>query len=121
MFVDKWSRCFRVTFGTNRVLIRSRFQLLVLKSTVRVMAVAASHQPFINLVVEGLGERRLHVGVAAIAKRRLRHLQQADFRLEAVNAMATGATQASFAVRRTLEVGVRARVATQAGCIDLLR
>ena len=78
------------------------------------MAVAALHKAFVHLVVKGHIELRLLVGVALEAKRRLRGLQQLLF-LAVVNAVATDAAHIGLGVRRALKVGMRARVAAQAG------
>ena len=48
-----------------------------LERAVRIMAVAARHQPFIHLVMKRLSKRRLDIGVAGIAELRLRYFKKA--------------------------------------------
>ena len=86
----------RAAFGLDRRVFERKRSLLVcvapdacsicscgqpglprLKSTVRVMTVAAAHRAFQNLVMEGRGELRLHLVVAAGAKLRIVCLQHA--------------------------------------------
>ncbi len=71
--------------------------------------------------MEGHVERRLHIGMALEAKLRLRGLQQLRLRVTVMNAVATGATDAGLGMRRAQEVGMRSRVAAQAGRIQVLR
>jgi hypothetical protein len=103
-----------VALGADRILIGRRLQVVVPEGAVNVVAVAALDQAFVHLVVERHIERRLHVGVALEAKRGLRSLQQRLF-LAAVDAVAAGAADAGLGMRRTIEVGMRSRVAAQAG------
>jgi len=63
---------------------------------VHVVAIAARDQAFVHLVVERHIERRLSVGVALEAERRLRSLQQLFFFLALMNAVA--AVQPTFAL-----------------------
>jgi len=65
-----------VTFGADRILIGRGFQVVVPEGAVRIVAVRASHEAFIHLVVEGHVEGRLDVRVALEAKRRLFGLEQ---------------------------------------------
>ena len=86
----------------------------------RIVAIAAAHQPFVHLVMKRLGEVRLDVGMASIAERRLRGLEKVCFFLEGVNAVAIHAAHIGFAVRRAREVGVIALMAGQAFLVDLI-
>ncbi len=79
-----------------------------------VVAIAARDQAFVHLVVKRHIERRLSVGVALEAKRRLRILQQLFFFLALVNAVATGTADVRLGVGRAVEVRVRSRVTGQA-------
>src|SRR5450631_111489 len=71
----KRTRGFGMALGAYRVLIGSRFQLLALERAMRIMAIAASHQPFIYFVMKGLSERRFHLRVAGVAEIGLRNLE----------------------------------------------
>jgi hypothetical protein len=73
---DEWPARLRVALGADRILIGRGLQVVVPEGAVRIVAVAALHQAFIHLVVEGHIERRLHVGVALKAERGLRSLEQ---------------------------------------------
>ena len=107
----KWSRRLRMALATNRILVGGRPQVLVLECTVRIMAVAACHQPFVHLVVEGLCERRFNIRMAGIAKLRLGDLQQARLIHGTMHAMATDAAYPCLAVGRAFKVGMRRCVA----------
>ena len=56
---------------TNGVAGDAASQFLLLEGAMRVVTIAASHQPFINFVMERLGKSRLDVSVAGIAELRL--------------------------------------------------
>lgn len=70
-----------------------------LERAVRIMAVGAFHQAFIHLVMKGLSERRLDIGVAAVAELRLRYLEQVVFALRLMYAVAAQAADSRLAVR----------------------
>ncbi len=70
MFIHKGSHCIGVTFHADCILVCAGLQHLVLKCAVWIMAVAAFQQAFIDLVVEGLREGSLYIGVALITKLR---------------------------------------------------
>lgn len=118
MLVDKRAQGLRMAFRANCVLIRARLEEFVLEGAMGIMAVAANQQALIHLVVKGLGEGGLNVGVAAIAEIRFGNLQRM-FTLKRVAAMATDAAHARFAMSRSIEVGVRPQVTTEALFIDL--
>lgn len=63
-----------MAFRANCVLIRARLEEFVLEGAMGIMAVAANQQALIHLVVKGLGEGGLNVGVAAIAEIRFGNL-----------------------------------------------
>ena len=83
------------------------------------MAIAARDQAFVHLVVERHIERRLSVGVALEAERRLRGLQQTFFFLTLMNAVAADTADIRFGVGRAVKVGVRSRVTAQALGVNL--
>jgi len=82
------------------------------------VAIAARDQAFVHLVVERHIERRLSVGVALEAERRLRSLQQVFF-LALMNAVAAGAADLRPGVWRAVKVRVRSRVTGQAHGVNL--
>lgn len=75
MFENEWAGGLRMALHAYRVLIGCRLQPLLLKRSVRIVAIAAAHQPFIDLVMKGLGEIRLDIRMAPVTERRLRCLQ----------------------------------------------
>jgi len=86
---------------------------------VHVVAIAARDQAFVHLVVERHIERRLSVGVALEAERRLRSLQQLFFFLALMNAVAAGTADIRLGVGRAVKVRVRSRVTGQALGVNL--
>ncbi len=91
VFKDKRTSCFRMALHADSVLIGRRFDQLALKCSVRIMAIAAFHQPFIHLMVKWLRKCGLHIGVAGVAELWLLNFEQARFILEAMHTVATGA------------------------------
>ena len=84
-----------------------------------VVAIAALDQAFVHLVVERHIERRLSVGVALEAERRLRSLEQRFFFLALMNAVAAGTADVRLGVGRAVKVRVRSRVTGQALGVNL--
>src|ERR1035441_2343246 len=85
------------------------------------MAVSALNQAFIHLVMERHIERWLDVGVALIAELRLGGLQQLVLRVPGMDAVAACAAHPRLGMRSAREVGMRPRVAAQAGLTHLRR
>ena len=75
MLKDKWTGGLGMAFRADRVLISRRLQLLGFEGAMRIVTIAAGQQPFIDFVMERLRERRFHVGVAGVAKLRLRDFE----------------------------------------------
>jgi hypothetical protein len=67
MLVDKGAKGFRMALRADCVLIRARFEQLVLEGAMGIMAVSADQHSFIHFVMEWLGEGGLYIGVAGIA------------------------------------------------------
>lgn len=76
MFKSEWTLLVGVTLDAGRVGAGGQSRLLEFKTTVRVMAIAALHRPFQNLVMKRHVELRLHLAVATQAKLRLAGFQQ---------------------------------------------
>ena len=112
---------FRVALGADRVLIGRGFQVRAVERPVRIVAVIAAHHAFVHRVMERHVEARFLIGVALEAQLRLRRLQQRDFSLRRVDAVAAGAANVGLRVRGAIEVRVRAGVAAQARLVNLLR
>src|SRR5450631_459211 len=121
MFEHKRPSCLRMALHADRIPEGGGLQSLLLKRSMRVVTVAAFHQAFIHLVMKRLGEVRLDVGMASVAKRGLRSLQKVSFFLEAVDGMAIQAADIGLTVSGTREVGVIALMAGQALLVDLIR
>ena len=123
MLVNKRPGVLLVALHAHLILLCGRLGHALLERTVRIVAVSALHQAFIHLVVEGLGEGGLHVLVALGAEGLLRGSEELwiVLRLGLVNAVAGGADNLGFGVRRTLESFMIALVAGQALLLDLVR
>lgn len=87
----------------------------------RIVAITAVHQTFIDLVVEGHMELRLNLSVAAIAELRLRGLEEVRLvHLAGVDAVAADAAHIAFSVGRTLKIGMLTLVTVETLVIDIL-
>ena len=102
-----------VALGADLVLVFRRSQVVCRKVPCTSWQSVHFTRPSFTLWWNGHVELRLLIGMALIAERGLRSLEQ-SLLLAAVNAVATGATDAGLGVRRALEVGMRPRVAAQA-------
>jgi len=124
MFEYKRAAGLRMALGADHVHIGCRPELIVAERPMRVVAIGAFHQPIVHLVMEGLTECGLHVGVATEAELGLVDLEQVRLGPQAVrtivNAMAARTADTGSAVVRTLEVRVCSRMAAEARRIDLL-
>jgi hypothetical protein len=103
-----------VALGANHILVSSGSQVVVSECAVNVMTVAAFDQSFVHSMVEWHIECWFHIGMALKAKRRLSSFQQLLLVRAGVYAVAACAANATPAMRRTQEVGMRSGVATQA-------
>jgi hypothetical protein len=65
-----------MALGADHVLINSRFELAIAKGPMRVMAVRAFHQAFVDLVMERLTECRLDIAMTTEAELWLRSPEQ---------------------------------------------
>jgi hypothetical protein len=81
-------------------------QLVRQKATMRIVAITAADQAFINFVMERLGKIRLHVEMAGEAKLRLRNLQQLCLDLWSMDRVAIGTADIVLNVLRAQEVGM---------------
>jgi len=86
-----------------------------------VMAVAATHQSLIHLVVKRHRERRLDAGVTLVAEIRLCRHQQRCVRNRLVDTVAAQTAHTRLRMWRAEKVRVRVCVAAQAGLVDLRR
>ena len=120
MLISKRSAFFHVALGADQVLLRRGAEVLLVKCSVRIVAIGALDQPFLHFVMEGHVELRLGVGVALEAEVGLSDLQLVLLVLTAVNAVAADAAYVRFSVCRALEVGVVALVAGEALLVDFL-
>ncbi len=114
VFIDERPARLGVAPGADRVLVGRGLHVVGQEGAVHVVAIAARDQAFVHLVVERHIERRLSVGVALEAERRLRNLQQIFFFLALVNAMAADTADVRLGVGRAVKVRVRSRVTGQA-------
>lgn len=110
MRIDEWAGGLGVAFRADCVaagagMKRSAgFLQSADECAVRIVAIAACHQPFIDLVVEGLREGPLYVGMAGITKLRLRRLEKVLLRPGAMDGMAALAANRRLSVRRVFKI-----------------
>src|ERR1700683_2008990 len=119
VFIDERPARLGVALGADRVLVGRGLHVVGSESAVHVVAIAARDQAFVHLVVERHIERRLSVGVALEAERRLRSLQQLFFFLALMNAVAANTADVRLGVGRAVKVRVRSRVTGQALGVNL--
>ena len=80
-----------VALGADLILVFRGLQVVCQKRAVHIVTVAALQQTLVHFVVNRHAELRLLVGVALVAKLRLRRPQQLRLRVAAMHAMATRA------------------------------
>src|SRR5271169_4411151 len=119
VFIDERPARLGVALGADRVLVGRGLQVVGSEGAVHVVAIAARDQAFVHLVVEGHIERRLSIGVALEAERRLRSLQQRFFFLALMNAVTANTADLRLGMGRAVKVRVRARVTGQALGVNL--
>ena len=71
VLINKRPCFFRMALYTDGVPGDAALQFLLLEGAMGIVAIAASHQPFIHFMMERLRKSRLHVRVAGIAELRL--------------------------------------------------
>jgi hypothetical protein len=121
VLINEWSQRVDMAFGANGILGRTDFNEVWLEGAVRIVAVAAFDQPFVDLVVEWLHKSRLSVGMALVTEAWLRRFEHPGLAFKLVDAVAARTTKEGFAVSGSFEVGVLANMARQALLIHLLR
>ena len=121
MFIHEGSGFVGVAFETNQILRGRGPQLPCQESAMRVVAVRALHQTFVDPVMEGPGELLLLVEVAAVAEGRLACLQEELALFCMMRIVAIGAGYAVLEMHRTCVVAVlfAVLVAAQAARADL--
>src|SRR5262245_17715237 len=103
---SKWTGLVGVTSKANRILGRRSAQLVSPEAAMRVVTIAAGNQSFVNPMMKGLGEVRLDLEVAGIAKPRLRRLQQGRLHRGRVNRVAVDASHVVLDMLGAQEVRV---------------
>jgi hypothetical protein len=121
VLVNEWSEGLDVALGADGILGRTHPKKVRLECAVRVVAVSALHQPFVDPVVEWLHKGSLSVRMALIAEVRLLRFKHFRLSFKLVDAVAARATDESFAMGGPLEVGVLTNVASQALRLHLFR
>jgi len=118
VFIDERPARLGMALGADCVLVGRGLHVVGLEGAVHVVAIAARDQAFDYLVMERHIERRLRVGVALEAERRLRSPQQLFF-LAPMNAVATGAADVRPGVGRAIKIRVRSCVTALALGVNL--
>jgi hypothetical protein len=111
VLVNEWSERIDVALCANGVLGSAYLSELRLEGAVRVVAVGALEQPFVDPMMEWLRKSRLDVCMALIAERGLLGLEHFSLGFKLVHAVTVRTTDQSLAVSGTLEVGMFADVA----------
>src|SRR5580698_1194233 len=119
VFIDERPARLGVALGADRVLVGRGLHVVGSEGAVHVVAITARDQAFVHLVVERHIERRLSVGVALEAKRRLRNFQQVFFFLALMNAVAANTADLRLGMGGAVKVRVRSRVTGQALGVNL--
>src|SRR6202161_3618846 len=119
VFIDERPSRLGVALGADCVLVGRRPHVVGSEGAVHVVTIAARDQAFVHLVVERHIERRLSVGVALEAERRLRSLQQRFFFLALMSAVAANTADLRLGVGRAVKVRVRSRVTGQTLGVNL--
>jgi len=91
VFEDEGTRFVCVAAEANLVLGGGRAKLARQESTMRIMAIAASHKAFVHAMVNGFGELRLNFKMAAVAEHWLCHGQKSSFYFGMVRRMTVNA------------------------------
>ena len=74
VLIDKWASNLCMALHTDGISSNAAPQLLLLERPVRIVTVTAAYQPFVHLVVKGLREGWLDIGVTGVAELWLRYL-----------------------------------------------
>lgn len=106
MFKDKWTRLFRVAGEADLVLRRGGTQLPGQETTMRVVAIRACQQAFIDAMVNRSGELRFYFSVAPVTEHRLGRHQQCAFHCGMMRRVAVNAAYVVLQVLRSQEVRV---------------
>ena len=121
VLINKWARLLRMALHTDGIAGDAASQSLLLEVSMCIVAIAATHQAFVHLVVERLRKSGIHFSVAGIAELRLGDLEKAGLASGFMNAVTTYATYVCRSVCGALEIGMCRRMALQAFAIDCLR
>lgn len=79
MFENKRTGLVGMTVKANLVLCRISTQLAGEETTMRIVTIAAGHQPLVHTVMTGSGKLRLDLQMTLVAQHRLRHGQERAF------------------------------------------
>lgn len=123
MLVHKRPGLFGVALKAHRILRGSGTQLARQESTMRIMAIAALHQPFVNTMMKGARELLLRFQMTAVAQLRLLVFHQELAFLRIVRRVAVGATDVVLQMGGACKIAVFLAVgmAAQTTLADFLR
>jgi hypothetical protein len=106
MFKDERPGFFRMAAEASGILRCCRPGLLAVEPTMRVVAITAGDQLFLDPMPEWLQEVGLGLGVTRVAKLWLLHLEQGVFDCRLVRRMAVNASDLVVIVDRPLKIDV---------------
>jgi hypothetical protein len=119
VFVHPWAGHVSVAFEAHGNLLRDGRLQALLEGSVWVVTDCALDRSIVGLMVNRSTELRFNSGVALIAKRGLRRLQQLPFSA-GVDGVTTGATDVRCSVGRLSEIRVLSAVACKAASVCVL-
>lgn len=117
----EWPAHVCMALGADAILIHGGPQIVAAEGSVSIMAIRALHCPFGYGVMEGHGELRFHIGMAALAKLWLRGRQQMLRCRGMVHAVTADAAKTCLGVWRAHKVGMCGCMTSQAALVDRLR
>lgn len=123
MLVYEWPLFVGVALVTDLVIAVGPAQLVSKETTMRVVAVAALEQPFVDPMVKWASELRANIQMAGVAQLWCSLFQQEFFFFRVVRGMAFYARDSALQVGRPpiVVVLLGVLVAIQAACTDLYR
>ena len=98
MLIDERTGILLMALDADRIVLRGGLRHAFLKRAMRIVTVGACHQPLVDPVMEGLGERGFHVLMARVTKSGLRNLEQIGPILRFMNTVAVDTTYLRLAV-----------------------
>jgi len=104
MLIHEGTSGFGVALHAYHIARDTAVQAFLFECSMRIVAIAAVHQPLVHFVMKRLRESWLYIRVAAIAELWLRNFEKALLARKFVNAMATCTAHSGFPVCGSLKI-----------------